>query len=430
LLRWTDYFIISMGFRSQPSSGFFTCLTSAMTALAEQSNNAMVDRLIAEGALWSPRLIAAFRATPRHCFLDRYYYFHRKRNRWEEVIARDPDREQIRSIYSDRAIITRVGSPGASGAGQPISSSSQPSLMAQMLEDLKLEPGMRVLEIGSGTGYNAALISHVVGPEKVTSLDVDREVLSEAWNHLRRFPGRQVALKHADGRAGCREQAPFDRIIVTAATPDLEPAWLEQTRPEGIILAPCMFGPSLAYILRGRVSGLVFHGEPTRAAYFMSLRAEGEDGDPGEPTAPVNAELQSLPAPWKGWFDGRRPRVSWLGFIHSLAFLGLMRGMNILRSNPMGKDLVFGISSGEAACWFEMSEWKVSSDEGHKMGLSLWHDFLNLGGPRPPEYRVRAAARDVPPPGELGPSPMFVRQGVRCIQYWNIRADRDRGCWL
>jgi protein-L-isoaspartate O-methyltransferase len=400
-----------------------------MTALAEQSNDAMVDRLIAEGALWSPHLIAAFRATPRHCFLDRYYYFHRKRSRWEEVIAREPQPEQIRSIYSDRAIITRVSSPGRSGAGQPISSSSQPSLMAQMLEDLKLEPGMRVLEIGTGTGYNAALISHVVGPEKVTSLDVDREVLSEAWDHLRRFPDRRVALKHADGRAGCCEQAPFDRIIVTAATPDLEPAWLEQTRHEGIILAPCTFGPSLAYVLRGKVSALVFRGEPTRAAYFMSLRAEGETGEQGEPTSQMSLELDRLPAPWKGWFDGRRSRVSWLGFIHSLAFLGMMRGMNVVRSSPSGKDLAFGISSVDAACWFESGEWKVTGNEGYKLGLSLWHGFLNLGGPRPAEYRVHATAAGGPP-GESGGSALFVRHGGRCIQHWTISKDRDRGSWL
>ena len=403
-----------------------------MTALAEQSNDAMVDRLIAEGALWSPRLIAAFRVTPRHCFLDRYFHFHRKRNRWEEIIIRDPDPEQIRIIYSDRAIITRVSSPGRIGAGQPISSSSQPSLMAQMLEDLKLDPGMRVLEIGAGTGYNSALIAHVVGPDNVTSLDVDREILSEAWDHLRRFPERRVTLKHADGRAGCCERAPFDRIIVTAATPDIEPAWLEQTRPEGIILAPCTFGPNMAYVLRGRVRGLEFCGEPTRAAYFMSLRAEGETGDPGEAISPagwVSPTLQSRPAPWRGWFDGRRPRVSWLGFIHSLAFLGLMRGLNILRSNPLGKDSVFGISSGEAACWFEASEWNVTGDEGHQLGLSLWGCFLKLGGPRPPDYRISAVPGAALRAEQNGPA-SFVRHGGRCIQRWSIREDRERGNWL
>ena len=62
-------------------------------------------------------------------------------------------------------------------------------------------PGQRVLEIGAGTGYNAALLAHVVGPGR-SSVDVDREVLAEAWDHLRAFPERRVTFQHADGRAG------------------------------------------------------------------------------------------------------------------------------------------------------------------------------------------------------------------------------------
>src|SRR5262249_53574548 len=125
---------------------------------AEHANQQMVNRLIAEGALWSRALIAAFRATPRHCFLDRVFQFIRKSNRWREMVAREPDAEQLRVLYSDRALITRLGGTGAGISQVPISSSTQPSLMAQMLEDLKLEAGLSVLEIGAGTGYNAALL--------------------------------------------------------------------------------------------------------------------------------------------------------------------------------------------------------------------------------------------------------------------------------
>src|SRR5207245_2580927 len=144
------------------------------------------------------------------------------------------------------------------GAGVPISSSSQPSLMAQMLEDLRLTPGLRVLEVGAGTGYNAALLAHAVSPAQVVSVDVDREVLSEAWDHLRRFPDRKVILQHADGRAGFAEAAPYDRIMVTAATPDLEPAWLEQLADGGLLLAPLVLAPGLAFVVRGSVSEGVF----------------------------------------------------------------------------------------------------------------------------------------------------------------------------
>src|SRR5262245_55054862 len=146
------------------------------SAAAEQANQQLVDRLIAEGALWAPPVSAAFRATPRHRFLDHVFQFVRKHNRWVKVPTREPSPEALDLIYSDRALITRLSGAarGAQAAepGVPISSSSQPSLMAQMLQDLRPAPGQRVLEVGAGTGYNAALLAHLVGPGLVTSVDV------------------------------------------------------------------------------------------------------------------------------------------------------------------------------------------------------------------------------------------------------------------
>src|SRR5262245_65809889 len=103
----------------------------------------MVDRLIAQGALWSRPLIAAFRDTPRQCFLDHVYQYQRRQDRWREVSTRQPGAEELRIVYSDRALITRL-SPSAPGCpGVPISSSSQPSLMAQLLEDHQVAPEQR-----------------------------------------------------------------------------------------------------------------------------------------------------------------------------------------------------------------------------------------------------------------------------------------------
>jgi len=75
---------------------------------AEQANQELVERLIAEGALWSRPLIAAFRATPRHAFLDRVFVYQRKANEWREVLTRDPGPEELRLVYSDRARITHL----------------------------------------------------------------------------------------------------------------------------------------------------------------------------------------------------------------------------------------------------------------------------------------------------------------------------------
>jgi protein-L-isoaspartate(D-aspartate) O-methyltransferase len=394
---------------------------------AEHANQRMVDRLIAEGALWSPPLVAAFRATPRHSFLDRVFQYQRKSDRWREIITREPDAQELQLLYSDRALITRLASPGQGRALVPVSSSTQPSLMAQMLEDIKLQAGNSVLEVGAGTGYNAALLSYIVGPGLVTSVEVDREVLAEAWDHLRKFPDRTVALKHADGRSGHPQSAPFDRIMVTAATPDLEPAWLEQLADKGLLVAPLALASGLAYIVRGTVTEGIFHGRLTRAAYFMPLRTEDEAGPSDLQSVLPSGDLPRLKAPWAGWFDRRRSRSSWLGFSQSMAFLGFVQRLGIhYRVGEDGQPF-YGVSRGDSHCWFGPREWQVNGEGGRMLGFSLWEEFLDAGGPWPTEFRLRAAPR-----GGLrtGPRAAFIRQGERCQQLWELPESRDRPGWF
>src|SRR5205807_988885 len=101
---------------------------------------------------------------------------------------------------------------------------------------------------------------HVVGPGLVTSIELEPEVLAEAWDHLRRFPERGVFTDHADGRRGYAQSAPYDRIIVTAAAVDLEPAWLRQLKAGGVLVVPLIVAPGLEYVVRGTVREGAFHG--------------------------------------------------------------------------------------------------------------------------------------------------------------------------
>jgi protein-L-isoaspartate(D-aspartate) O-methyltransferase len=396
-----------------------------MLLTGEQANQVMVDRLIAEGALWSSSLIASFRATPRHRFLDRVFQFQRKRNRWREVLTRDPGPQEVEILYSDRALITHLGPSNGPNAEVPVSSSSQPSLMAQMLEDLKLMPDRSTLEVGAGTGYNAALLAHVVGPGLVTSVDVDRNVLSEAWDHLRAFGDRCIDLQLADGRLGFPDKAPFDRIIVTAATPDLEPAWLEQLSEDGLLLAPLALAPGLAYIVCGSVRAGVFHGRLTRAAYFMPLRAEGDAAVVPEPPLPP-AELRIVRAPWASWFDGKRLRTSWPGFIQSLAFYGLLRGLDVHYQTLPHGETTFGVHDGNCVCWLGASNWRVAGDAGRDLGWALWQAFLEAGGPRPTEFRIQASPDKLPSSHAEG----YCRRGLICWQRWEKIESPDRPAWL
>ena len=184
-----------------------------MTVLRER----LVDQLVADEHLHTPRVEQAFRRVPRHLFLP----------------GSDPA-----EAYLDRAIPTKW-----SGDGQPISSSSQPAIMARMLEQLQVERGQRVLEIGAGTGYNAALLAHLVGSAgTVTTIDIDDDTVDSARQHLRAAGLPQVRVVSGDGAGGWPAEAPYDRIIVTAAAADLPPAWSEQLAAHGRLVLPLVLG--------------------------------------------------------------------------------------------------------------------------------------------------------------------------------------------
>ena len=129
----------------------------------------------------------------------------------------------MRGAYADAPLATRVRD------GELLSSSSQPSLMAKMLAELAVRDGDAVLEIGAGTGYNAALLSHRLGDGLVTTVDLDPEITESARRHLA-AAGHHPTVVTGDGARGCPERAPFDRIIATC-TLQLDPARLARPVP-------------------------------------------------------------------------------------------------------------------------------------------------------------------------------------------------------
>ena len=182
------------------------------TSLAE-----LRDRLVAEvlqnSGIRDERIAAALRDVPRHLFLPHL-----------------PPQD----AYLDDAIVTKRDADG-----QPISSSSQPAIMAIMLDQLALAPGQRVLEIGAGTGYNAALMRHIVGPSgAVVSVDIEADLADQAREHLASAGYPDVTVVAADGVDGYPPGAPYDRVIATVGVSDLAPAWLHQAGPGARIVVP------------------------------------------------------------------------------------------------------------------------------------------------------------------------------------------------
>jgi len=173
----------------------------------------LVDALVAAGRICDAAVEAAFRAVPRELFLPGI---------------------PAAQAYHDEAVVTLWDSDR-----RPLSSSSQPSIMAAMLEQLAVQPGDRVLEVGAGTGYNAALLAHLAGASgHVVCVDIDEQVARQARAILDRAGRSTVEVIHADGVAGWAAGAPYDRIILTASARDLAPAWLAQLTRTGRLVLP------------------------------------------------------------------------------------------------------------------------------------------------------------------------------------------------
>ncbi|MFN2495342.1 MAG: hypothetical protein ABR608_05480 [Pseudonocardiaceae bacterium] len=142
--------------------------------------------------------------------------------------------------YADRALVlTR------DDTGRPTSSISQPSMVALMLEQLDVQPGHRVLEIGTASGYNAVLLAHLTGPAgTVTTIEFDTELAATAARRLAGFDP-PVLVRAGDGWLGAPDVAPFDRVQVTVGVDDLSPAWMAQLREGGMVVAPVTLRPGL-----------------------------------------------------------------------------------------------------------------------------------------------------------------------------------------
>src|SRR5690606_29139681 len=150
---------------------------------------------------------------------------------------------------------------------------TRPSLMAQMLEMLDLYDGAKVLEIGTGTGYNAALLCHRLGDANVTSIDIDPVLVESARARLAGL-GYHPHLVTGDGATGVPDRAPFDRIIATAGVAGIPPAWIGQLVERGKIVADLRGELASALIMTVKTTPDSVRGRfYDIAGHFMWLRA-------------------------------------------------------------------------------------------------------------------------------------------------------------
>lgn len=194
------------------------------------------------------------------------------------LIDRDKDpAEWLKAAYADMAIVTQLDDGATditAGAGLYTCSLSAPSVILAGLSLLDPHEGDRVLEIGTGTGWTAALLSRLVGDDNVTTIEVDQALFTLAADNLS-TAGCHPRLVLGDGAEGWPQGAPYDRLHVTCGVATVPYTWVRQTRPGGVIVFPLMSAANFGQLTRvavdddGTATGH-FYGEVN----YMMLRAQ------------------------------------------------------------------------------------------------------------------------------------------------------------
>ncbi|MFC5662286.1 methyltransferase domain-containing protein [Kitasatospora misakiensis] len=242
------------------------------------------------GSALSSRVVEAFLNVPRQPFVPAFY-------RWEGGVHRPwrglDEEAWLWAVYADEALVTEVDgvhvedAPEAGVSGVATSSSTAPGLMADMLDALDVRPGDRVLEVGTGTGYNTALLCRLAGAGGVTTVDRTGRLVEAARERLR-GTGFEPAVLHADGSDGSPDGWRFDRIIATCSVRRIPPAWLARCVTGGVIVAPignALGGGAVVRLTKlpdGGAAGRFLH----RPAAFMPLRPDGGGTGTTHVTAP------------------------------------------------------------------------------------------------------------------------------------------------
>jgi protein-L-isoaspartate(D-aspartate) O-methyltransferase len=224
---------------------------------SQRPRRALIEALTKQGVLRTESVRAALLEVPRDAFIP-------------EVVAR----HGIRGAYRDEAFPTKTDADGMA-----LSSCSQPGIVAEMLELAEIVPGQRILEIGTGTGYNATLLARLAGRQgSVASIEVEPDTAEEAMRAIDGVGGK-VTVAVGDGREGWAKAAPYDRIMATASSYDVPQAWFDQLVDGGVLVMPLRLTEALPFrqvVVALRKDGDHLESVAVVPGGFMRLRAPGD----------------------------------------------------------------------------------------------------------------------------------------------------------
>jgi protein-L-isoaspartate(D-aspartate) O-methyltransferase len=355
-----------------------------------------VDELKAAGAIGSATVERALRTVERHRLLETFHYRDAGGRRTVEHDPRHPRRDHLPLIYADTALATRhIG-------GLPASSTSQASLVAKMLELLDLGAGLKILEVGAGTGYNAALLAEIVGDQRlVVTVDVLEDVVDQTRRLLADagYPQIQVLLR--DGFEGVPEQAPFDRIVATVGCSDLSPRWAEQLADDGAMLVPLRHASGHPLVLARNEAGAL-RGRMILRTGFIPVRGPLHIEDLWAPGVRVTDPAEMVHEPDPGPRFAARRQDEPMGVTDDETDFLFYLGLHDRRAchAPQGPGLSAGPDGWAALAPGGMWWWKDPS-----LARELdrcYREWDARGRPALEDYRISFLpidADDDPPPG-------------------------------
>jgi protein-L-isoaspartate(D-aspartate) O-methyltransferase len=345
----------------------------------------------------------AYRATPRHLFVTRY----RERGTKEWHLINDNNlAEHVATLYADRPLILY----GDDDANIP-STISQPSFVLRMLDLLQLSRGDRVFALGAGSGWNAALMGQIVGPDgQVTSLEIIPEVAKRAAQTVASLGIANVQIIEGDGGNGSPDAAPYDRAIFTAGTFDLPRHFHEQIRDGGLLLVVFKTGGGGDNLFLLRKSDDHFESIESMPCGFVQVtgKYQFEDLEPMtlEKAIPEWSQLQNQEVGRRRfWWGGKGWQRAGFMTVGIRSFLGIaeptFRVFKTAKDDVQNKSEhhFFGLwDAKERSLVVAKDDWLVAYGNSRAEGrlLEILERWLNLGMPAAACLDLKVYPIDVP----------------------------------